>query len=90
MTGRDRPSVEPRQRVIGFRRSGSDSTSMQCELRERIEAGTYCVDPSLVAEAMIVRMRGERASAVLVPPQPADLDAIGSEQDDAGAFGDSA
>ena len=63
---------------------------MQCELRERIEAGTYRVDPGLVAEAMIVRMRGERASAVLVPPKPADLDAAGSEQDDAGALGDAA
>ena len=63
---------------------------MQCELRERIEAGTYSVDPSLVAEAMIARMRDERASAVLVPPQPADLDATWSEQDDAGALGDAA
>ncbi len=63
---------------------------MQCELRERIEAGTYLVDSSLVAEAMIARLRDQRASAVLVPPQPADLDATGPEQDDAGALGDAA
>ena len=75
---------------MAFRRSGGDSTSMQCELRERIEAGTYCVDPGLVAEAMLVRMCGEGASTVLVPPQAPDLDAAGPEQGDAGALDDPA
>jgi hypothetical protein len=49
------------------------------ELRERIQSGAYLVDPALVAEAMIGRMTGDRASAVLVPPQSLDGQSIAAE-----------
>lgn len=48
---------------------------MSRDLRDRIENGTYSVEPALVAEAMLRRM-----SAVLVPTQAVDRDAIGVEQ----------
>ncbi len=86
----DHPSVDASSRPVASGRAGGDGRSMHRELRERIEAGTYCVDSTLVAEAMIIRMRRERASAVFVPPQATDLDAAGPEQGDAGALGDSA
>ena len=55
------------------------------ELRESITNGSYLVDPTLVAEAMLVRMRREPASAVLVPPQALDGEAVGAQQRDAAA-----
>ena len=55
------------------------------ELRESIADGSYTVDPGLVAEAMLVRMRREPASAVLVPPQSLDGDAVRAQQRDAAA-----
>jgi hypothetical protein len=55
------------------------------ELRERITDGSYTVDPSLVAEAMLVRMHREPASVVLVSPQSLDGDAVRVQQRDAAA-----
>ena len=58
---------------------------MVLELRERIADGSYTVDPGLVAEAMLVRIRREPASAVLVTPQSLDGEAVGAQQRDAAA-----
>ena len=55
------------------------------ELRERVTDGSYTVDPSLVAEAMLVRMHREPGSVVLVSLQSPDGDALGVQQRDAAA-----
>ena len=55
------------------------------ELSESIADGSYTVDPGLVAEAMLIRMRREPASAVLVPPQSLDADTVRAQQRDAAA-----
>jgi hypothetical protein len=57
---------------------------MQLELRDSIAAGSYEVDPALVAQAMISRMRTERTSAMLVAPEAFHLDALGVDQPDSG------
>lgn len=85
-----RPSVERRKRPVAPAEGGGDRADMQRELKARIDAGVYRVDPMLVAEAMIGRMRGEGASAVLVPPQPLDPGAIRVEKADAGPVLDQA
>ena len=84
------PSVERPIAAVGSRPAGGDRADMHRDLRERITDGTYSIDPGLVAEAIIVRMRRDRASAVFVAPQAPDLDAAGPEQRDAGPFGDPA
>ena len=58
---------------------------MHRELRQSIEDGSYTVDPGLVAEAMIVHMRGDSASAMFVAPQPLNCDALRIQQRDAGS-----
>jgi len=55
------------------------------ELSESIADGSYTVDPGLVAEAMLIRMRREPASAVLVPPESLDTDTVRVHQRDATA-----
>ena len=71
----DRPSVERRRPEVGAGTPLGDRTAMQLELRERIEAGTYEVEPGLVAEAMLRRM-----SAVFVSRQAVDRDAVRPDQ----------
>jgi len=90
MGRRNRPSVERPIGVVGSTHAGGDRADMHRDLRERITDGTYSIDPGLVAEAIIVRMRRDRPSAVFVAPQPPHPDAAGPEQRDAGPFGDSA
>jgi len=58
---------------------------MHRELRERIEDGSYTVAPDLVAEAMIVRMRRDPASAVLVALEAPDRDTVRVHQRDTAA-----
>jgi len=55
---------------------------MHRELRQSIEDGSYTVDPELVAEAMIVHMRADRASAMFVAPQPLDWAAVRVQKGD--------
>ena len=55
------------------------------ELSESIADGSYTVDPGLVAEAMLMRMRREPASAVLVPLQSLDADTVRVHQRDTAA-----
>jgi hypothetical protein len=50
------------------------------ELRERIDDGSYTVDPGRVAEAMLARIRREPASAMLVALEALDGDAVGVQQ----------
>ncbi len=89
MAGADRPSVDGPVTSVAPAEAGGDRRHMH-DLRERIEAGTYSVEPGLVAEAMLVRIRRDQASAVLVAAQALDLDAAGAEQSDAGPLGDPA
>ncbi len=80
MARRSRPSVErPTTGVVALAPPG-DRADMVRELRESITDGSYMVDPTLVAEAMLVRMRRDPASAVLVPAQSVDGEAVGAQQ----------
>ena len=85
MEGRARPSVEgPRLRIVATG-PGGDRADMVRELRERIDAGSYDVDPGRVAEAMLVRMRREPASSVFVALETLDGDSIGVQQRESAA-----
>ena len=85
MERRSRPSVERLKVVVARPPSPGDRALMVRELSESIAAGTYTVDPGLVAEAMLSRMRGEPASAVLVPLQSLDTDTVRVHQRDTAA-----
>jgi anti-sigma-28 factor FlgM len=79
------PSVDGQRKPVAAAAPPGDRADMVRELRESITDGSYTVDPSLVAEAMLVRMRREPASVVLVPPQSLDGDTVGAQQRDAAA-----
>jgi hypothetical protein len=54
---------------------------MDAALVERIRRGEYVIDEHAVAEAVLRRWR-RAPSAVLVPAQPLDRAAVGSDQDE--------
>ena len=87
---RSRPSVDCGDEPVSRESGGGDRPCMRRDLRERIEAGSYTVDPVRVAEAMIGRMTRDRASSMLVSPQALDFDARRVEQPDAGTLLDQA
>lgn len=75
-------SVDGRRLRVAPPDPPSDRPDMHRDLRERIEAGAYLVDPGLVAEAMIGRLARDRASAMFKALQPLDGGAVGGEQPD--------
>jgi hypothetical protein len=85
-----RPSVDGRATGLGSGPGGGDRARMHLDLCERIESGSYLVDPGLVAEAMVRRMAREGVSAVLVPAQAGDDPAPPVQEAEAGSFGDTA
>ncbi len=80
-----RPSVESSGAAVASCGGGGDRAGMHRDLRERIEAGAYLIDPGLVAEAMLARM-----SAVLVAAQAPDCAPLGVQQLQPGAAVDPA
>lgn len=55
------------------------------ELRRLVAEGRYVVDPRVVAEAILQRLRDRRLSRVLVAPELLNGRAVGVDEHDAGA-----